>query len=91
MNAAASFSPLALARALVREELVRYLERLLEQGTPRERALRLAATAFHFGSSVSSLRRWEANYRRMGLRGLFEDRLGRCGRKPKRANGRASR
>lgn len=75
------FAPLSLGKAAFREQAVRHLDGLVAAGVPRETALQETGEAFTFSASTSSLRRWERRYRLMGFRGLFENKIGRVGRK----------
>lgn len=81
-DAAAKYSPVSLAKVLLREQAVRYMQSLVSAGVPREEALSRTAKVFSFRCSVSSVRRWERAYDQAGFPGLFEHKLGRVGRKP---------
>jgi hypothetical protein len=68
-------------RLKFRAECVFELDRLIQNGTPIERALTLIAETFSFNCSVSSLRRWQKAFATKGLRGLLENKVGNVGRK----------
>jgi hypothetical protein len=74
-----------LRRVQFRFEAVCALEELLASRVLTERALRQVATSFSFHTSPTSLRRWQAAYRRDGFEGLQERKLGHSGCKRAKA------
>jgi hypothetical protein len=75
-------------RASLRFEALLELRRLVDSGTPKERALAEVARAHSFSVSPSSLRSWAYAYSLRGRSGLEEQKLGNVGRKA-RAHRRA--
>ena len=76
-------------RASLRVEALLEVRRLIDSGTPKERALADVGRAFSFHVRASSLRAWSARFTSRGFVGLLEDKVGRVGRKAVRAHRRA--
>jgi len=75
----------AMARALTREQAVRFMNNLVDSGYSQAAAIRMTTKAFSspFKISDASLRHWHKSYAQGGFIGLFERKLGRVGRKRK--------